>query len=123
MRRASPSVDGADGRQAAASLERGDLSLQRARADASQRDLGPPGPLGDLELPIEDDEERIGVLSLADERIAGREVNDLAHARSAGASRSSSRPSKRGVSAQAFRDVLVRQVLMRHSSAMYSWTS
>ena len=25
--------------------------------------------------------------------------------------------------AQAFRDVLCRQVLMRHSSAMYSWTS
>ena len=73
----------ADGRKATASLERRDLSLQRARADASQRNLGPPGPLGDLELAIEDDEERIGLLSLADEAIAWCQVNDLPARRSA----------------------------------------
>ena len=112
----------ADGREATASLERRDLSLQRARADARQRNLGPPGPLGDLELAIEDDEERIGLLSLADEPIAWRQVNDLA---------ALDQPRQPIVvealeerrEAQAFRDVLCRQVLVRHSSAMYSWTS
>ena len=79
MRSTSAVGHGADRRQAAAALERRDLALQRARPDARERDLAAPGPLRDLELAVEDDVERVGLVSLADEPLARRQVDDLAH--------------------------------------------
>jgi hypothetical protein len=70
--------DGRDGRKPASPLERRDLALERSRTDDRERDAALARTAGDLELTVEDDEQRIGLVSLPDEQLARLEVDDLA---------------------------------------------
>ena len=69
---------GRHGREATPALERGDLSLERARADDGERDAAVAGLARHLQLAVEHDEQRIGLVALADQRLARLEVDDLA---------------------------------------------
>ena len=65
--------------KAPAALKGRDLALQRARPDAGEGDLAGPRQLRHVELTVQDDEQRIGLLSLSDKPGPGRQVDDLPH--------------------------------------------
>ena len=69
---------GRDGREALPTLQRGDLTLERARADDGERDPAVARLAGHFQLAVEHDEERIGRVALADKDLARLEVHDLA---------------------------------------------
>ena len=69
---------GRDRRHARATLECRDLALQRSRADDGDGQSALAGLPGHLELAVEHHEQRVGGVALADEHLAGLEVDDLA---------------------------------------------
>jgi hypothetical protein len=70
---------GSDRSEPPAALERRDLALQRPRPDTRDRDHAPPGALRDVHLSRQHDVQRIGLIALANEQVAGGKIDDLPH--------------------------------------------